>query len=40
MHKYEEALKILSNISLNFKTERVAVNEAFNRALAEDLYTD
>ena len=40
MHKYEEALKILSDISLNLRTERLAVNDAFNRVLAEDLYTD
>ena len=40
MHKYEEALKILKDIPLNLLTERVAVNEAFNRVLAEDLYTD
>jgi len=40
MHKYEEALKILNDIPLNLQTERVAVNEAFNRVLAEDLYTD
>jgi len=40
MHKYEEAFKILNDIPLNLQTERVAVNEAFNRVLAEDLYTD
>jgi len=40
MHKYEEAIEILSDISLNLPTERVAVNDAFNRVLAEDLYTD
>jgi len=40
MHKYEEALKILRDIPLNLKTERVAVNKTFSRVLTEDLYTD
>jgi len=40
MHKYKDALKILKDIPLNLQTVRVAVNEAFNRVLAEDLYTD